>query len=202
MIFTNSRTIDTTKNKEFALITRKRPTHTTTKVNVVRARTHLERKSSGPVIKKVKWGEPFWNLFHVLSEKIIDDEHFLWRKTQLLNIILIICRNLPCPDCATHATNYLNSINFQTINTKEKLKQFFYDFHNQVNIRRVVPLFPRDQLVSKYSKGVTVNIIKEFMVHFENKHHSIHMISNDFHRGGIAVTLKKWFNENIHFFSA
>lgn len=217
MIFTNSRTIDTTKNNQnnFTILNRRsqgshqksssqsqKSSQTPTQVNVVRAKTYLERNQSGPVLKKVKWGEPFWNLFHVLSEKIIDDEYFIWKKTQFLNIVLIICRNLPCPDCATHATNYLNSTNFQTIQTKQQLKQYFYDFHNQVNIRRSVAFYPREELDAKYSKGITINIVKEFMVHFENKHRSIHMISNDFHRGGIAVSLKKWFNENLKHFDA
>lgn len=211
MIFTNSRTIDTNKNNHinFTVLNRRRsgsqhsnPPQIPTKVNVVRAKPYLERNNSGPVLKKVKWGEPFWNLFHVLSEKIIEDDYFIWKKTQFLNIVLIICRNLPCPDCATHATNYLNSTNFQTIQTKQQLKQFFYDFHNQVNIRRGVAFYPRESLDAKYSKGITINIVKEFMVHFENKHRSIHMISNDFHRGGIAVSLKKWFNENLKYFDA
>lgn len=168
-------------------------------IHIVRPRSYLAR-SSGPVLKKVKWGEPFWNLFHVLSEKIIVDEGFLWKKQQFLNIIFLICKNLPCPDCATHATNYLNGVNFDAIRTKEQLKDFFYNFHNQVNARRGAPIYPRHQLDEKYSKGVTLNILKEFMIHFENKHKSIHMISNDFHRGGVAVVLKKWFNENIEIF--
>ena len=214
MIFTNSRTIDTTKtNKQFTLLSRRKPnSHLQPQqqpqqqqsqpkhVNVVRRTPYLERTQSGPVLKKVKWGEPFWNLFHVLSEKLIDDDQFIWKKTQLLNIILIICRNLPCPDCSTHATNYLNNTNFNAIQTKQQLKQYFYDFHNSVNIRRGVPYYPITELDSKYSKGITINIIKEFMKHFENKHKSIHMISNDFHRGGIAVTLKQWFNEHIQYF--
>ena len=209
MIFTNSRTIDTTKtNKHFSILSRRKPllnnAQTQQKphqIHRVHQSSYLERNRSVPVLKKVEWGEPFWNLFHVLCEKMIDDEQFHWKKTQLLNIILIICRNLPCPDCATHATNYLNSSNFQTIQTKQQLKQYFYDFHNQVNIRRGVPHYPIEELNAKYSTGITVNIIKEFMRHFENKHASIHMIANDFHRGGVAVVLKKWFNDHVQYFA-
>lgn len=199
MIFTNSRTIDKRVNRIQGLlplrINNPRP------IVVVQPKTYLDTKGEGPVIKKVKWGEPFWNLFHVLCEKIIDDDNFIQKKTQLLNIIFIICRNLPCPDCAMHATNYLNSSNFSNINTKTLLKKYFYDFHNSVNIRRGVPVFQYGELDKKYSRGVTINIIKEFMRHFENKHKSVHMLSNDFHRVGISTSLKEWFNTNIKYFA-
>lgn len=204
MIFTNSRSIEYPKSKELSLMnTRYIVRHQQRQpVNIVRPKTYLE--NNGPSQKKegkkIKWGEPFWNLFHVLSEKIIDDSQFLFKKTQFLNIVVIICRNLPCPDCAFHATNYLSNIDLNSITTKAQLKQLFYDFHNEVNARKGFEMYPRDQLESKYSKGITINIIQEFMKHFENKHKSIYMMSNDFNRAGVAMELKQWFNNNISFF--
>jgi hypothetical protein len=65
-------------------------------------------------VKKVKWGEPTWFLFHTLSVKI-KESHFNMIRAQLLNNIYAICVNLPCPDCANHAKTYLDGINFNTI---------------------------------------------------------------------------------------
>lgn len=152
-----------------------------------------------PKTKSMKWGEPTWFLFHTLAHKI-RDEYFQKIRKDLINIIYTICTNLPCPDCAKHATEYMNNINFNTIQTKEQLKNMLFVFHNTVNGRKNFPIFPRDELDSKYSKANTVNIIKNFMVHFENKHKSIRMISDDLHRARISNNLKQWFSENLKYF--
>lgn len=150
-------------------------------------------------IKKMKWGEPTWFLFHTIAEKV-KSEYFSQIRKELFEIIIIICRNLPCPDCAEHATTYTNNINFNNIQTKEQLKDMLWTFHNSVNQRKMFPQFPREELDSKYSNANTIAILKNFMVHFQDKHASIRMIANDFFRNNIAEQLKKWFNNNIQYF--
>jgi hypothetical protein len=153
-----------------------------------------------PKKKPMKWGEPTWFLFHTLAEKVKEDM-FAQIRVDLLNIIYTICNNLPCPDCANHATEYLNKINFKSIRTKEQLKNLLYVFHNEVNARKGYPLFPRSELDEKYSKSITVRIVQNFMVHFEDKYTSIRMIARDMYRNRISIQLKQWFNSNIHLFS-
>ena len=46
-----------------------------------------------------------------------------------------ICDGLPCPYCKQHASNYVKRIPLTSINTKEKLKQTLFNFHNDVNLR-------------------------------------------------------------------
>lgn len=152
-----------------------------------------------PKKKSMKWGEPTWFLFHTLAHKVKDSDYQIIKK-DLINIIYTICNNLPCPDCAKHATEYMNNINFNSIQTKEQLKNMLFVFHNTVNSRKGFPIFPLEELDLKYSKANTINIIKNFMVHFENKHKSIHMISDDMHRARIANNIKKWFGDNITHF--
>ena len=67
------------------------------------------------------WGPPTWVFLHALCEKI-NPNHYLVIKESLWNKLKELCANLPCPDCAEHATTYLNGINFRTIQTKEQLK--------------------------------------------------------------------------------
>jgi hypothetical protein len=147
----------------------------------------------------MKWGEPTWFLFHTLAEKV-NDEIFQSIRLELLNLITLICSNLPCPDCANHASEYMKKINFASIRTKKDLKLMLFQFHNVVNQRKNFPLFPIDELDSKYSNANVVNIIHNFMIHFQDKHRSIHMIANDLHRSRIAHQLKTWFNNNIQHF--
>jgi hypothetical protein len=151
-----------------------------------------------PPPKKMKWGEPTWILFHTLAEKV-NENNFSQIRVELLNTIYSICANLPCPDCAEHATAYLNGINFKTIQTKEQLKYMLYSFHNTVNSKKGVELFPIENL-DKYAQMNLINVIYTFMPFFQDKSNSIRMIANDFHRTRIASQLKIWFNMYISYF--
>lgn len=162
--------------------------------------TLIRDKSSEPVKKSMKWGEPTWYLFHTLAEKV-KEENFAQIRKELLDVIYTICVNLPCPTCAVHAAQYMNGINFNTIQTKQQLKDMLFAFHNKVNERKQYQLFDYIQLDEKYAAANTVAVIQNFMVHFQDKHSSIHMIANDMHRGRIAKILKQWFNGNIQYFN-
>jgi len=153
-----------------------------------------------PQTKKMKWGEPTWYLLHCLAEKVKEDKFSLIR-VELLNAIFSICANLPCPDCAKHASDYLKNIQFLNIQTKTQLKMALFNFHNMVNIKKNMQLFPVEHLESKYQNMVLIPTIYTFMHHFQDKHKSIRMIANDFYRSRIAEQLKTWFNVNISNFN-
>jgi len=164
---------------------------------VPRQKTLIQSKTTEK--KPMKWGEPTWYLFHTLAEKV-KEEHFQEIRKELLDVIYTICVNLPCPTCAVHAAQHMNGINFNTIQTKQQLKDMLFSFHNTVNARKQFPLFDYADLDTKYSAANTIIIIQNFMMHFQDKHSSIRMIANDLHRSRIANILKKWFNENIQYF--
>jgi hypothetical protein len=151
--------------------------------------------------KKMKWGEPTWYLFHALAEKV-KEERFSSIRGELLNTIYVICKNLPCPLCANHATQYMNAINFNTIQTKKDLIDLLWNFHNEVNKRKNFPIFPYEQLAEKYSKANLINIIQVFMVHFKDKHASLRMIADDMYRQQISRKMQDWFRQNIQSFDA
>jgi hypothetical protein len=152
-----------------------------------------------PKKKSMKWGEPTWFMFHTLAEKI-KPEYFSTVRQELLQVVQSVCSNLPCPDCARHAKQYMNGVNFNAIRTKDDLRILFHRFHNEVNQKKGFPLFPFDQLSEKYSKANTVNIIHYFMMHFEDKHKSLRMIADDLHRARICSQLRAWFSKNIGYF--
>jgi len=188
MLFTNSRHIDQPRPIP--------PSHMPN-LKVVQTTKFVQNlEAIQEVKKKIKWGEPFWNLFHVLAEKVKEDS-FPEIRDSLLQLIHTICVNLPCPECAKHATNYLIAIRYDTIQTKSELKDMLYHFHNTVNKRRHVDLYPREQLDEKYSRGLLGPIINEFLKHFQQKSNSIRMISDDFYRLKIGNKLLLWFQENI-----
>ena len=192
MMFTNYRSVNSDphkQNRSFGLNISK-ITYKGTNID-----THIEAVP----VKKMLWGEPFWFLFHTMAEKV-KDELFPTVREELLNLIYTICTNLPCPDCSNHATQYLNGINFKKITTKLELKELLFTFHNMVNKKKNVALFPREGL-EKYESAKMIPILNNFMYHFRNKKSSIQMIANDFHRERIFKELQKWFSENIQIFN-
>lgn len=155
--------------------------------------------NNAPTQKKMKWGEPTWFLFHTLAQKV-KDEHFAKIRLELLQIISMICSNLPCPMCSTHATQYIKKMPFYSIQTKQGLKDMLYQFHNEVSKNKNLPQFPYDELDAKYSSANTMNIIQNFLFYFQDKSKSIRMIADDMHRLRMVNTLKTWFSENIKYF--
>lgn len=150
--------------------------------------------------KKMVWGEPTWFLFHTLAEKV-SEEKFSEIRKPLLDIIYTIATNLPCPTCSLHAKSYLDGINFNVIQTKEHLKIMLFDFHNHVNARKQYNIFSYEELSEKYSKAIVINIIHNFMSHFEQKSKSVRLIAEDLHRQRLIVVLKEWFNKYIQYFN-
>jgi len=148
---------------------------------------------------KIRWGPPTWFLFHTLAHKI-RDEQFSKIKNELLTNIITICRNLPCPKCAEHATDYMSKINIGAIHTKDDLKNMLFKFHNDVNVRTGAPLFEYNDLQNKYNSAVTINIVQNFFVYFKDKSFNVTAIANSMHRERITNSLKEWFQKNIQCF--
>ena len=175
-------------------------------INLRQVNTTIESNNINNIVpeepnknKKMKWGEPTWFLFHSLAQKV-KEESFDIIRSELINTIYIICKNLPCPMCATHATQYMNSINFSTIQTKKDLIDLLWRFHNEVNVRKNIPVFPYEQLQEKYSRANLVNIIQLFMYHFKDKHRSLKLIADDLYRQQIALKMQDWFRQNLQYF--
>ena len=152
-----------------------------------------------PKKKSMKWGEPTWFLFHTLAEKI-KPETFSDIRLELINVISLICANLPCPDCAKHAAKYMSTINVQAIQTKDHLRIMLHRFHNEVNAKKGFDQFPYENLTPKYSVANTINIIHYFMVHYEDKGRSVRLIADDLLRARICSQLRAWFSKNIGYF--
>ena len=147
---------------------------------------------------KPHWGVAIWTLFHIMGEKM-SEENFRILKDDLILLIKQICSNLPCPMCSSHATDYIAKNNFDGIRSVGDLRIAFFNFHNTVNARKNKPIFAIEDLSDKYKDLDTVKVIRDFMIVFQDKHFSIHMIANDFHRNRLVARMKAWFNQNIQY---
>ena len=149
------------------------------------SKEEVKQEQSG----KIKWGAPTWYLFHTLAEKVKEDSFPLIRK-ELLDIIFTICTNLPCPDCANHATRFMQGVNYDTILTKNDLKELLFRFHNSVNSKKGFPIFSRLELDDMYSKANTSNIILNFYNNFKTT--SMKVTTNSFYRTASFNNVKSW----------
>jgi hypothetical protein len=145
------------------------------------------------------WGEPIWFLFHTLAQKV-KPESFPIVRVDLLNNIFAICANLPCPICTNHAVEYMNKINFNTIQSKEDLIKILFIFHNEVNKRKNQPIFSYDEVEKKYSLAVTIKIIHNFFYNYDVKSKNVRMLANDFQKKKLIMNLKVWLSANIQHF--
>jgi hypothetical protein len=169
------------------------------KPQIVRPSTIQNTMQTQGVPKKMIWGEPTWFLFHTLAQKVKEDT-FPEIRGELLTIIQSICNNLPCPDCANHATQYMNSINTNLIKTKKDLINMLFQFHNIVNAKKGFPQFSYSDLESKYSSAITVPIIKHFMQHFDKQSYSGRIGINNFHKSRLVSDLKVFFSTKLSYF--
>jgi len=146
------------------------------------------------------WGPCTWYLFHTLAEKIKEEE-FNNHKEILINLIIRICDNLPCPDCALHARQQMANLNSNTINTKEDLKNMLHSFHNIVNQRLNKPTFTIEELQIKYKTSITSKIVQYFIQIWSKKSHNPKLMTEDLHKSRVIVDFVNWWNKNHHLFN-
>lgn len=140
------------------------------------------------------WGAHYWYFFHTIAEKIKDEE-FNSKKDELINIIQMICSNLPCPECTEHAKNYINKVDWKNVKSKMDLKHIMYTFHNNVNSQKNFPSFTLDELESKYKSANTIAVMNNFLNYFPYKGQQLmigtfsHKISANFVRNWLKTNL-------------
>jgi len=143
------------------------------------------------------WGPPIWTFFHTLTWKI-KEESFSVIFPQLFANIRRICKNLPCPDCSIHATNFLNNVNQSGIKTKQDLINVFFFFHNAVNKRKGKPIFNYDQL-SQYENQHPIVTFNNFIRVFHTRG-NMSLLAESFQRRLVLKDFRKWFLNNIQHF--
>jgi len=156
----------------------------------------IKPHSNIPILPKMAWGAPTWFFLHTIAVKI-KDEHFDEIKTSMIEFIVNICKHVPCPICAAHATKYIANTNVKAISTKTDLQHFLFKFHNDINSRKQVQQFTYDELNSKYTRGNTINIYNNFISHYNKKNHIMRLIADDMHRSRLVSNLSTWFKSNI-----
>ncbi len=116
------------------------------------------------------WGPHLWMILHSTAEKIgsspvkrlPQEEHRIWQ-----GLLSSLRYSLPCPQCKKHYSEYYNT-NIISIMTKDMVRLWLFNLHNQVNSRLSKPnTMTIEQISEIYSKpynfGAHFNILSEQM---------------------------------------
>lgn len=154
-----------------------------------------------PHSQRMRWGAPTWRLFHAMAEQI-DPAHFARVRLELFDLVVGICDNLPCPDCAAHASAYLRRVDFGRILTRDQFRSMLFEFHNSVNSRKGVPLFDIEMLSQAY-RGVNLHEVLHVFLHFFENRHRAHgtLVPHGFARDIHAGRVRNWFGANFGVFT-
>ena len=207
MIFTNSRSINTTNTtntKTQNIVMNVKPRKTLMNLTSVSRSAVIDNQiyNSNPIQSStpdMTWGAPVWCFLHTFAEKIKDSE-FNSIKGELFEIIVKVCNNLPCPECARHASEYMQNINSNNISSKKELKLMLYTFHNSVNKRKNYKEYPLIELDQKYGSQNTIEVFNKFAVNLEYKRNYVHLILGEQQRRKVINVIKQWLIDNLHRF--
>ena len=143
------------------------------------------------------WGPSTWIFLHTLASKIKEDS-FATIGQNLILVIIKICNNLPCPECAQHSRVFWSRVKLANIVTKIDLMNVLFVFHNAVNKRKKLPPFKYDDLKIYDSK----NLLETYNLFWRNfnTHGNMNLINESFHRNIMLSNLKKWLITNLSHF--
>ena len=134
------------------------------------------------------WGIPTWIFLHTLIAKLPDEKYVA---DEMLTQLKQLCSVLPCPDCANHATSYLNKIHAKHVPTRESFRQMLWTFHNAVNVRLKKPIFRLEQLAI-YDRVHLGYVYATFLREFTKPLHNPRLFMDSMSRMRIVDRFKGW----------
>ena len=148
-------------------------------------------------MSKKRWGEPTWYFFHTFIEKMTDD-FFVKKNKECIEIITSICHNLPCPYCKDHASAYIKKHKIENIRTREQMKLFLFNFHNDVNKRTKKPVVGIE-ILEQYKKIKFTNAYKFFKQEFFKNYYNMRHFSG-WIRDSLSKSIQTFIVNNIDHF--
>lgn len=143
------------------------------------------------------WGPSTWIFMHTLAAKI-KESSFQTIGPNLVFVLIQICNNLPCPECAQHAKQFWAKVKTANIKTKTDLINLLFVFHNMVNKRKQNRQFKHESL-NFYNTRNIIDTYNAFSRNFNTKG-NMNLINESFHRNMMLSSLRTWMMTNIQHF--
>ena len=138
------------------------------------------------------WGPAVWTLFHTLAEKI-NVNAYPAVFPSLFNTIIKISKYLPCPECASDASNFLAKVKASELKTKESLKALLCVFHNTVNAKKRKPIFHYSN-IGFYGRYDLIKVVNNFISQYQTKG-NMKLLTESFQRQFVINDFKIWFRK-------
>ena len=138
------------------------------------------------------WGPAVWTLFHTLAEKI-NVNAYPAVFPSLFNTIIKISKYLPCPECASDASNFLAKVKASELQTKESLKALLCVFHNTVNAKKRKPIFHYSN-IGFYGRYDLIKVVNNFISQYQTKG-NMKLLTESFQRQFVINDFKNWFRK-------
>ena len=116
------------------------------------------------------WGNTTWAFLHTFVEKL-NPRVCESNADIILQLIIKICTNLPCPDCSNHAKRFFNKVDLRQINTHDRFKYMLWMFHNSVNRRLGYPV-QSQQIVNKYKTYSMSTALIDFIMYYAERYNT------------------------------
>ena len=146
---------------------------------------------------KKYWGTPTWFLFHSIAARV-SNLYYEKNFVKVWDFIKLTCSNIPCPYCRSHALNYVNNVQISKVNTKEKLIDLLYEFHNSVNKKNGKSLYKKEELET-YKKANMQKIFNLFNQRFFKSYYQTRQFQ-DWTKSKYKIKLIEFYNEiKLHF---
>lgn len=144
------------------------------------------------------WGPSTWIFMHTLVAKIKETSFPLIGPNVIL-ILIQICNNLPCPECAQHAKQFWSKVKTANIKSKTDLINLLFVFHNMVNKRKQLRQFKYENLQYYETRNI-VETYNTFARNF-NTRGNMNLINESFHRNMMVSSLRTWIMSNLSHFN-
>lgn len=148
---------------------------------------------------KQVWGNACWGLFHAMVVHLNEGNQDMLQP--ILNIIVQICQNLPCPECAAHSLDILRKINRQSIKTKADLVTLIFEFHNIVNERTHKKQFTKEEHDALYAKVQLGHAIQQWYSVMLNRMPGERNMLYSISRNLMIKNVNIFFNKHRHKFN-
>lgn len=150
-------------------------------------------------MKKAEWGPLVWKVLHCITLKIKDEE-FQKEKEQIIRIISGICSNLPCPQCASHASGIIKKHRLRDVKNKHDMIRFVYLMHNQVN-RRLKKQYCPFEKIQEYNGFILKSLLNDYFNMNLKAKYNEKMMLHSYHRKTFMKTFHDYFKNNISKFN-
>lgn len=150
-------------------------------------------------MKKSEWGPVVWKVLHCITLKIKDEE-FSNEREKIIQMISGICSNLPCPQCASHASGLIKKHNLRNVKTKSDIIKFVYFMHNEVNKRLKKKIYSFEN-IQIYNTIDMKPLLNEYYNMNLRAKYSEKMMLHSYHRKTFMKTFYDYFRNNISKFN-